>query len=439
MNLHKKIYEHNIFKKGLLIILLVALVFAAGYFIGAGQKTAPEPERVAVEMPCNLENNKPEDVAESDFGIFWETWKILKTNYLKRESLTAKQMIYGAAEGLVDATKDPYSMFLSPSDAQKFEEDISGSFGGIGIEIGIKKEILTVIAPLKDTPAEKAGLKAGDQILKIDDALTYNLSIDESVKLIRGKLDTEVNLTIYREGWEKTQEFKIKRDIIKVPSLKLETIDAEGKEIAHLQLYNFNENSNFDFYKTAVELLIKKPDGLMLDLRNNPGGYLEIAVNIAGWFLKDGEIVVKQISNGEEPKIMRADGEPFLADIPMVILINEGSASAAEILAGALRDNKQIKLIGEKTFGKGSVQNVKTLSDGSMVKFTIANWLTPKDHLIEGQGLEPDIKVKITEEDIKQKNDPQFAKAKEALIEEINKQKANHFDWKLELPNLKFL
>ncbi len=433
--------DYNL-KSKILLIVVIVVSFATGYFFGIKNNPiaeVKEPERVAVEMPCNIENNKPEEIQSKDFGIFWEVWKTLKTNYLKRESLTVNQLIYGASKGLVEATDDPYSMFLPPKDAKKFEEDIAGSFGGIGIEIGTRKGILTVISPLKDSPAEKSGLKAKDQIIKIDNTATHNLSIDEAVKLIRGNPDTEVALIIFRETWDKSKEFKIKRSIIKVPSLKLEFIEEQGQKIAKLNLYNFNENSNMDFYKTAVELLLKQPDGLIMDLRNNPGGYLEIAVNIAGWFLKDGEIVVKQVASGEEPKIMKAKNTSPLADIPTVILINEGSASAAEILAGALKDNKDIKLIGEKTFGKGSVQNVKELSDGSVVKFTVANWLTPKDHLIEGQGLEPDIRVEITEEDAKSENDTQLTKAKEVLLEEIRAQKSNNRDWKLELPKLKFI
>jgi len=281
------------------------------------------------------------------------------------------------------------------------------------MEIGIKKCQLQVIAPLEGTPAQKAGLRAGDKIIKVDDTLTADITVDEAVNLIRGPKGTEVTLTIYREEWETTKEIKIVRGVIEVPSLKWEIID---ENIAYLKLYQFSEKASFDFSKAAIEILESPCQKIILDLRNNPGGYLEIAQEISGWFLERGQIVViEDFGAGEEQKVYKAQGNTSLAEYPTVILINQGSASGSEILAGALRDNRGIKLIGEQSFGKGSVQELERLKGGSSLKITVANWLTPKGELITDVGLEPDIKVEITEEDYEEGRDPQLDKAIEVI------------------------
>ncbi|MBI2591588.1 MAG: S41 family peptidase [Candidatus Brennerbacteria bacterium] len=394
-------------------LVLAALIFYSGFQYALRQ----EP---IIQSPAEAGIN-------GDLGILWQTWQIAKNNYFNIAGIKDQDMIYGAADGVVKSLNDPYSVFFKPSDAKKFEEDVGGIFGGIGAEIGKRNEKLVIIAPLKDTPAERAGLKSEDYIVKIDDLFTADLSVDEAVKHIRGEKATTVILTILREGWKEPKEISIIRDFISIPTLDWKMLEGD---IAYIQLYNFNENATAAFYKASVEFLTKGAKGVILDLRNNPGGFLEVAVNLGGWFLNKGQIVVKEKFSSGKEEIFRANGNSALNQIPTVILINKGSASASEILAGALRDNRNIKLIGEKSFGKGTVQELQNLKDGSAVKISIAQWLLPKGDLIEKKGLEPDIEVKISEEDVKAKRDPQLDKAieiikNEALRMPIFKLKAN--------------
>jgi carboxyl-terminal processing protease len=314
---------------------------------------------------------------------------------------------------MVKSLDDPYTVFLKPEDNKKFLEDVSGSFEGIGIEIGIKKKQLQVISVLEGTPAEKAGLRAGDKIIKINDNLTSDLTIDEAVSLIRGKKGTEVSLSIFRDDWDSIKEIKIIRDRINIPSIKWEL--KEG-DIAYIKINQFSAKSDYDFLKTAIEILNSPAKKIILDLRNNPGGYLEVAVDMAGWFLKKGDtVVIEDFKNDKDDVVYKAKGNSKFLNYPIVVLINNSSASAAEILAAALQENRNIKLIGEKSFGKGSVQKIEELSDKSALKITVANWLTPKGKVISKEGLTPDIKVEMTEEDYQNKRDPQLDKAIEII------------------------
>jgi carboxyl-terminal processing protease len=281
------------------------------------------------------------------------------------------------------------------------------------MEIGMRKGQLQVIAPLEGTPAQKAGLRAGDKIVKIDDTLTADLTIDEAVDLIRGPEGSKVTLTIYREDWEATKEIEIERAVIEIPSLKWEIIE---DNIAYIGLYHFTAKASLDFDMAAIEILASPAQKIILDLRNNPGGYLEVAQDIAGWFLERGDIItIEDFGGKEEAKIYRSEGPARLAEYPLVVLINQGSASGSEILAGALRDDRGIKLIGETSFGKGSVQELERLREGSSLKITVAKWLTPNGDLITDVGLEPDIKVELTDEDYEEDKDPQLDKAVEII------------------------
>lgn len=381
-----------------LIFLLVGAGFGSGYHFGKS--------RVICEV-C-----KPEEV---NFSLFWQVWKLLQENFVDKSKLDTQKMIYGAISGMVKSLGDPYTVFFPPAESKRFEEDVQGAFEGVGMEVDIKKEQLVVVSPLEGTPAERAGLRAGDKILEINGTSTADLTLDEAVKLIRGPKGTEVILTILRKGWEKSQDFKIVRDLIEIPSLTLEFKD---DNIAYIKLSQFSEKAIFDFSKAAIDILNSPAKKIILDLRNNPGGYLEVAQNIAGWFLERGEIVVIEDFNSEENrKEYRAEGLARLLEYPIVVLMNQGSASASEILAGALRDNRGIKLIGEKSFGKGSVQELEKLGDNSSIKITVARWLTPKGDLITEKGLEPDIKVEISDKDIEDGKDPQLDKAVEILKE----------------------
>ena len=361
--------------------------------------------------------------ADLDLSLFWEAYNTLKEKYVEPERFDSKQMLYGAISGMVKSLEDPYTVYLDPEDAKIFEEDIKGEFQGVGMEIGIRKGQLTVIAPLEGTPAQKAGLRAADKILKVNETLTADLTIDKAVKIIRGPEGTEVCLTVFREGWGTTKEIKIIRGVIEIPSLKWELLassgEADGQEddIAYIKLYHFSGKASADFKKAALEILDSSAQKIILDLRNNPGGYLEVAQDIAGWFLERGQIVVlEDFGELKENKEYKANGPARLLSYPMVILINQGSASGSEILAGALRDNRGVKLIGEKSFGKGTVQIPKKLKEG-LLKVTVANWLTPKGELITDNGLEPDIEIEITEEDFEAEQDPQLDKAIEIVKE----------------------
>lgn len=391
-------------------IALAVLILLFGVFwtgVNIGKKYYPSIN--LVRGAKNLETSKPADV---DFTIFWDAWRLIQNDYVKSGELDVQKMVYGAVRGLLGSLDDPYSTFFDPQEAKEFSENVNGNFSGIGIEIGVKKGILTVISPIEGTPAWEAGLKPGDQIISIDGEETVNMTSDEAVDLIRGPKDTEVKLLIYRSSFEKPQEFTIKRDTISVPSVKTEFLQ---NNIAHITLSSFNENTDYEFYRGILDAVVKESPAIVLDLRNNPGGYLEVSVDIAGWFLKKGEVVVRESVKGEDETVFRAHGNEALTDIPVVVIANEGSASAAEILAGALRDNRQIKIVGQKTYGKGSVQEVEDMPDSSMIKLTIAEWLTPNGLSLNGNGLEPDYNVELSEEDYENDKDPQLDKALEVV------------------------
>jgi len=394
-------------KKTLLvpIIFFIALSFGIGVYVG--QVSRPSVEKL--ELLTNPELNKPTGV---DFSLFWDAWKIVEEKYVNRLKLNPQEMIYGAISGMLRALNDPYTLFLPPQESKKFSEDMQGSFEGIGAEISIKKGVLTIVTPLEGSPAKRAGLLSGDKILKINETSSADLNIDEAVNLIRGPKGTEVKLLISRDEWPEPKEIKIIREAIQIPILKWEL---KNQNIAYIQLYHFTENAAFEFQKTVQEILTSNAKSIILDLRNNPGGYLETSVDIASWFLPKNEIVaIEDFGNGKKTEY-RSKGYLKLANFPLVVLVNSGSASASEIVAGALRDIRGIKLVGEKTFGKGSVQEMEQLRGGSSLKITIAKWLTPSGKSIMEEGLEPDVKVERTSEDIEAGRDPQLDKALEML------------------------
>lgn len=388
-------------RKICLIFLFLFFAFGIwlfGFIEGAnwGWKTnLPSP----FEKIINKES--PSQVPESDMSVFWDTWKVILEKYVERQNLDPQKMILGATKGLIQSLNDPYSEFLDSEQTKDFSQELSGEFYGVGMEIGRQNGFLVVIAPLPNTPAEKAGLKPKDKILKIDEVDTTNLTSFEAAKLIRGPAKTKVTLTIYRPTWDETKKIELTREKISIPSVKWEklNLDTTDKNIVYLKIYNFNKPLSFDFYNIILKIISVKPDALIIDLRNNPGGYLEAVVDISGWFLEKGDVVLKEDFGNGEVKIFRTgSGQSLLKNLPTVILVNEGTASAAEILAGALRDNRNIKLIGTKTFGKGSVQELVSLKDNNSVKITISRWLTPKGTVIQDNGLVPDIEVKNDED-----------------------------------------
>jgi len=380
--------------KYIILAAIVLAVFCGGFVVG---------KQTAV---CNV--CKPETV---DFSLFWDAYTKLKGHFINPDDITDQKIMYGAIEGMTKSLGDPYTSFFDPEQAKAFEQELSGSFEGIGVEVAMKEGQLTVVSPLKNTPGEKAGLKAGDQIIRINNESTADITTEEAVNLIRGKGGTSVTLTIFREGWDQTKDISIIRATIKIPSMEWELKDGD---VAYIRLYQFNQALSGDFKKAASEILSSSAKKIVLDMRNNPGGYLEICQEIAGWFMERGQIVtIEDFGKAKGQEQYLTKGNASLAEFPIVVLVNNGSASASEILAGALHDNRNVKLIGEKTFGKGSVQEVVDLQDGdSFLKITIAKWLTPKGVSISDVGLNPDITVEAGEDTAQ---DPQLAKALEII------------------------
>jgi len=397
------------------LYVFIATVLVCGVFYGGfrlGIARAPHPVQ-------NASNSSA--LGDADFSTFWDVIEIIKDKYFKAENVKDQDLVYGAIKGALGALDDPYSTFFNPSDAKKFSQDLSGSFGGIGAEIGIRSNHLVIIAPLKGNPAEAAGLKPGDIILKVNEESTEGLSVEAAVKLIRGETGTSVKLSIYREGWSAPKDFNIIRAVIQVPTLDwsmVPEIKTDGKRIAYFHLYNFNGNVPQIFFNAAQQALFQGAQGVIFDVRNNPGGFLDVSTNLASWFLKRGDVIVVEQFRSGEKREFRANGNSAFANMPVVVLMNGGSASASEILAGALRDKRDALLIGEKSFGKGTVQEVETLKDGSSIKVSVAQWLTPNGIEINKKGLIPDIDIKADAESTSTKTnavDPVLEKGIEVL------------------------
>lgn len=341
----------------------------------------------------------------------------LKKSYLKTEDIDPKKMMYGATEGMTKALGDPYTNFFPPADNSRSKEDLSGEFGGVGIQLGFVDNTLAVMTPLKDNPAIKAGIKAGDLILKIVDTKnnvskdTTGITLDEAVNLIRGEKGTEVTLTMFREGDKQSKEITLVRDIINVPSTEIKWIDS-GR-VAVVAVNKFGEKTLPEWEKIVAEIKSKNAAGVILDLRNNPGGYLQRAVDLGSEFISSG-VIVKQ-RDKLKTDVMNVDRNGKLIGMPLVVLVNRGSASASEILAGALQERVGAKLVGEKSFGKGTVQEPQELPDGSGLHVTVAEWLLPSGKNIHGTGLEPDVKVEYKFDDKNPESDNQLNKALEVL------------------------
>ncbi len=405
----------------ILLLILVIISFGAGiYSVQKSEVVKQVANQEVVYLGKILdkysqakEGKLSQDV---DFSLFWDVWDILQEQYVDKDKLNEKKMFYGALQGLVSSVDDPYTVFMDPKIAQDFEDDLSGTFEGIGAEIGIKNDILTIIAPLSGMPAEKAGLLAGDKVIAIDKESTAGISIDEAVRKIRGPKGTQVTLTISRDGLDNIEDIAITRDTIIVRSVRTQHRD---DNIFVIKISNFNEDTENLFNQAVKEIVEINPTGVILDLRNNPGGYLDTAIEIASEWIEDGVVVIEKFSEEKKHEYL-ARGRARLKDYPTVVLVNQGSASASEILAGALRDYEKATIVGKQTFGKGSVQSLEDLRDGSSVKITVAKWLTPNGDCINEQGIIPDQEVELTPEDYNENRDPQTDRAIEILL---NKEK----------------
>ncbi len=396
-----------------IIVIFSAFAILASFVLGVFLGFNNRPAVLSITSIVNKESQMP-DEKKIDFSPFWTTWKIINDKYVSDDGATNQEKVWGAIGGLVSSLKDPYSVFLPPEETEMFESDISGNFEGVGMEIGIRDKILTVIAPLKGSPAENAGILPEDKIIKIDETPTVDLSVDKAVKLIRGKKGTAVKLLIIRGDKDEPVEISVVRDVINIP-----TIDTETRgDVFIIKLYNFSANSPYLFRESLREFSISGKDKLILDLRGNPGGYLEAAVDMASWFLPAGKVVVREdFGKKAEPIIYRSRGyDVFNENLKMAILVNGGTASASEILAGALREHGKAKLVGEKTFGKGSVQELVKVTTESSLKITVARWLTPNGISISKDGLKPDVEAKITKEDLEKEIDAQMDKAVQLLL-----------------------
>lgn len=401
----------------LLGLSVAVFLFGSGYKLG---------EYKTLVMRSGIQALGAKPVPQADFSVFWEAWDKLQQKYADKKKVDSQKMMYGAAKGMVSSLEDPYTFFLTPQENKKSKDDLGGKFEGIGAQLGLKDNKIVIIAPLKNSPAEKAGILAGDIIVKINDESTKGLSLPDAVTKIRGEKGTKVKLTIMREETEKT--FEIIRDVIKIDSVELsfetkKDCQEQCRKIAHLKLNQFGENTAQEWDKAVntiqEKLQNKEINGMVLDLRDNPGGFLDGSVYLASEFLPEGKIVVKQESTVSQTKEYTVTRKGKLLSIPLTVLVNKGSASASEILSGALRDYKRATIIGEKTFGKGSVQEVLDLQGGSGLHVTVAKWILPKGDWINGKGIEPDIKVEqqLSEgNSLTRTNDVQLEKAIEELL-----------------------
>lgn len=393
------------------------VVVAAAFFsVGVGVASNGSLAAAVAQVPIIGSGLNPSPVTNADLSNFWEAWHALQDNYVITHASSTmpsvQDRIYGAIQGLAASYGDPYTVFFPPTQAKAFSDNISGSFAGVGMEIDVKNNVLTVVAPLKGSPAEKAGIKTGDQIEAINGKSTQGMSLDAAVNAIRGAVGSTVDLSVVRNGMPQT--IKVTRETIQVP----ETNDGyEAKTgVYHIALYEFTSNSAQLFDEAFNRFKASGSHKLVIDLRGNPGGYLDAAVQIASHFLPKGETIVTEDYGGKRPKqVYTSLGYD---DVPkgtkIVVLVDGGSASAAEILSGALKDHHVATLIGEKTFGKGSVQTLIPIGGGEL-KVTIARWLTPNGTWIMGNGIQPDITVPYTQADAKAGTDPQMARAVQFL------------------------
>jgi len=396
---------------GVIIFIFVFSAFTIGIIIGSQRgDIATAIMGVYQGKVLNRDTTPSYLLKDVDFGMYWQAWDIIKDKYYDKDVVKDTELFYGSMAGMVASLQDPYSVFLNPEVNEEFTDELSGKFEGIGAEIGIRKEQLTLIAPLPKTPAERAGLRSGDKIVAIDEYDTQGMSLDRAVNLIRGEKGTEVKLTIVRDSLE-PEEITIVRDKIDIISV-LGELKEPG--VSYIKLSYFNEDTTSEFRRIVQEQLAHNPHTIILDLRGNPGGFLDVAVKVASAWFENKPVVLERFSDGSTVSY-DAQGQASLAGLTTYVLVDEGSASASEIVAGALQDYELATIVGEQTFGKGSVQDLIPLPDDSSIKLTIAKWLTPDGNTIDQTGITPDIEVKRTVEDIDEDRDPQLDKVVEMI------------------------
>lgn len=426
--------ERNSVQRILKSLILLFLGIVAGYYLATNQV---EFSWKNYKPRLIIENKNPPKDVKIDLYLFWDVWERLQKNYVDKKAFDPQKMLYGAISGMVEALDDPYTVFLSPEKNTEIKQELAGQFEGIGAELGVREKKIVVIAPLNASPAQKAGVRSGDVILKVDGGETTNWTLPEAVSKIRGPKGTTVVLTVWREGEEKSLEIPIVRETIRVKSVegqmkyvetrnsKLEVRNEKCErcfKIAYIKLSRFGDETNNEWLiivNNLADLIREDPQktkGLVLDMRNNSGGYLNSAVFVASEFIKDGTVVIQEkgAADNNTRQSFPVNRKGLLTEIPIVVLINRGSASASEIVAAALRDNKRAKLMGENSFGKGTIQEAQELGGGAGLHITVAKWLTPAGIWVNGKGLEPDLKVENDSKD--SIRDLQLEKALEVLV-----------------------
>ncbi|MDP3244574.1 MAG: S41 family peptidase [bacterium] len=402
----------NFIKRFTVVYLLLAVLMVS--FLGGALFGFKNGKQARIKAGGDVLNQKklpPYLLQNTDFSLFWDVWKMTKEKYLE-QPVADTRLFYGSLAGIVASLGDPYSNFFDPEVTKKFNGELAGTFEGIGAEIGVKKDQLLIVAPLPDTPAQKAGLRAGDRILGIDNRDTAGMPVDYAVSLIRGKKGTSVVLKVLHNGQSEAKDVTITRDEIHIDSVTWKMMD---DDIAYVKLVQFNGETSAKFEQAAREIILKNPKGVILDLRNNPGGYFDAAIAVASYWILPSQVVAIQKSQGNKEDEFYSRSQAILKDFPTIVLVNGGSASASEIVAGALQDYGRVKLLGEKTFGKGLVQDYEMLPGGSSIKITVAEWLTPNGRYINKEGIAPDVEVKLSKADYEADKDPQLDKAVKML------------------------
>lgn len=387
-------------------IILLFFVFMLGWNIGVNhtyQKDGIDGNNVITSPYGETET--------VNMQLFWDTWNILSGKYVDPHVLDSQKMIFGAVGGMVDALEDPYTSFMTPKENKEFQDNLEGTLEGIGAELTMRHGMITVISPLKGSPAKKGGLQPEDIIIEVDGQPVKDMTFEQTVIKIRGEKGTLVVLTVLRNASLEPIKISIVRDKININSVDWEMRDG----IAIIEINQFGNGTRYEFSKAVNDILNQRPEGAILDLRYNGGGYLDGAVDIVSEFIEQGKVVTIKKRNSEEDEVIYTNGQARITNTPLVVIINKGSASASEIVAGAIQDNGRGYIIGETSFGKGTVQEVENLIGGASLRITVAKWFTPNDNNISEVGITPDLIVERTAEDYENNEDPQLDAAIEYL------------------------